>query len=156
MTYGVTATNQLGTSPQATVTVDWQQATGGVNYCGNADHRIINIPWGSTTRYKTNDNGGFQQGKIFVFQIDVPAGIGPSKLRGYFQPAEWQAPPAFRTMALSENLCDFPKPEGGTSPTIYFDVNAPMQAGKTYYFNLKNDNCSVSSCDMSVTVQWPH
>jgi hypothetical protein len=159
VTYGVTATNVVGTSPQATVTVNWVKSTGGANYCGPND-RIVDIPWGSTTRYKTTDYGGFPQGKIFVFSITVPAGAAHSVNAQQFSPAEYQGPPAIRSMALSENLCDFGSyldAASGTAPFIYFNVGSgpgvPLQPGKTYYFNLRNENCP-SVCDMSVSIPW--
>jgi hypothetical protein len=160
VTYGVTATNQIGTSPQATVQVTWSQSTGGANYCG-VNTRYIDIPWGSTTRYLTSANGGFPQGKVFVFSITVPAGQTAKRFDGQFAPAEYQGPPAIRSMTLSENMCDWGVTSpgyavSGTAPFIYYDVDAPMVAGKTYYFSLRNENCGQSSCDMSVTVQWPH
>jgi hypothetical protein len=39
-----------------------------------------------------------------------------------------------------------------------FNIGTPPGAvltpGKTYYFNLRNDNCGQASCDMSVSIPW--
>ena len=66
-------------------------------------------------------------------------------------------------MTLSENKCDFTSGSymvgvSGTSPLIMFNIGTPPGAvltpGKTYYFNLRNDNCGQASCDMSVSIPW--
>jgi hypothetical protein len=165
-TYGVTATNQIGTSPMATVQVDWQKSTGGQNFCGPNTSEVA-ITWGvggpRNGRWLTTDYGGFPQGKVFVFSITVPAGTPHSGSGQVFAPAEYQGPPAPRSMTLSENKCDFGSGsylEGvsGTAPLIMFNVGGPpgnsLTPGKTYYFNLRNDNCAQASCDMSVSIPW--
>ena len=102
----------------------------------------------------------YSQGKVFVFSITVPSSASTSVNAQQFAPAEYQGPPAIRTMTLSENLCDFTTyldAASGTVPFIYFNVGSgpgtPLQRGKTYYFNLRNENCP-SMCDMSVSIPW--
>jgi len=164
LTYGVIATNGIGPSPQATVQVTWQKSTGGTNYCG-PNTAYVDIPWGGAGprfgRWLTTDYGGFPHGKIFVFSLTVPVGTAHSTFAQTFAPAEYQGPPAPRSMTLSENLCDFSNYlEGvsGTAPLIQFNVGSGpgnvLTPGKTYYFNLRNDNCGQSSCDMSVSIPW--
>jgi hypothetical protein len=160
VTYGVTATNGIGTSPLATVDVTWSKSTGGGNFCG-PNTAYVDIPWGSTTRYLTTAYGGFPQGKVFVFSITVPANAPHSGSGQVFAPAEYQGPPTARSMTLSENMCDFSSyldAASGTAPLISFNVSsgpgAVLTPGKTYYFNLRNDNCGQASCDMSVSIPW--
>ena len=165
VTYGVIATNVLGPSTQATVSVNWQQSTGGQNFCG-ANTSYVDITWGAAGprngRWLTSDYGGFPQGKVFVFSITVPVGTPHSVYGQTFAPAEYQGPPAPRSMTLSENACDFGPTvldaQGGTAPLTTFNVGGPpgvsLTPGKTYYFNLRNDNCGQSSCDMSVSIPW--
>ena len=112
----------------------------------------------------TSTNGGFPQGKVFVFAITVPAGTPHASSSQKFAMAEYQGPPAPRTLMLSENACDFPPSTtyldgtSGTAPLLEFNVGSgpgtPMQPGKTYYFSIRNDNCSQSSCDMSLSIPW--
>jgi large repetitive protein len=167
VTYGVTATNVIGTSTPATVTVTWDKSTGGANFCG-PNTAYIDVPWGAAGpnggRWLTSTNGGFPQGKVFVFSITVPAGTPHSSSSQKFAMAEYQGPPAPRTLMLSENACDFPPSTtyldgaSGTAPLIDFNVGsgpgAALQPGKTYYFSIRNDNCSQSSCDMSLSIPW--
>ena len=163
VTYGVTATNQIGTSPLATVDVTWQ--TGSGSYCGQySDVKYIDIPWGSTARYKTTDVGGFPQDRIIVVSITVPSSAASYPIVGNTAFAEWQGPPARRVMTLSASACDFVAPMdsgSGASPFIGWNVGKPPNSlvpGRTYYFNLRNEPgaCTGSSCDMSTTIQWPH
>jgi hypothetical protein len=163
-TYGVTATNQIGTSPLVTVQATWQQSTGGQNFCG-PNTAYVDITWGvpgpRNGRWLTTDYGGFPQGKIFVFKLTVPVGTPHSGSGQVFAPAEYQGPPAPRSMTLSENQCDFStylEGVSGTAPLIMFNVGGPpgnsLTPGKTYYFSLRNDNCGQASCDMSVSIPW--
>jgi hypothetical protein len=165
-TYGVTASNQVGPSSPVTVQVEWQQSTGGQNFCG-PNTAYVDITWGQpgprNGRWLTTDYGGFPQGKVFVFSISVPANAPHSASGQVFAPAEYQGPPTARSMTLSENKCDFTagsyiKAAGGTAPLIMFNVGSGpgevLTPGKTYYFNLRNVNCGQASCDMSVSIPW--
>lgn len=164
ITYGVTATNIVGPSTQATVQVDWR--AGPTSNCSQyTDVRYIDIPWGSTTRYKTQDVGGFPQDRIIVISITVPSSPASYPIVGNTAFAEWQGPPARRVMTLSTTACDFTAPMdvgSGTSPFIGWNVGVPpnsLTPGRTYYFNLRNEPgacTSYASCDMSTTIQWPH
>ena len=84
VTYGVTATNQLGTSPPATVQVTWQ-INPGSNCSSYSDVKYVDIPWGSSVRYKTQDVGGFPQDRVIVYSITIPAGIGPFAVLGQYR-----------------------------------------------------------------------
>jgi hypothetical protein len=165
-TYGVTASNQVGPSSPVTVQVEWQQSTGGQNFCG-PNTAYVDITWGQpgprNGRWLTTDYGGFPQGKVFVFSITVPANAPHSGSGQVFAPAEYQGPPTARSMTLSENKCDFTagsyiKAAGATAPLIMFNVGSGpgevLTPGKTYYFNLRNVNCGQASCDMSVSIPW--
>jgi hypothetical protein len=47
----------------------------------------------------------------------------------------------------------------GTAPLITWNVGAPpfsLVAGRTYYFNFRNDGCGQGSCNASTSTSWPH
>ena len=143
--------------------VTWQ-VNPGSNCSSYSDVKYVDIAWGSPMRYKTQDVGGFPQDRVIVYSITIPAGVGPFPVSGNTAFAEWQAPPTRKNMTLSATACDFSAAmdySSGASPYIAWNVGGPphsLQAGRTYYFNLKNEPgaCGGGSCDVSTTIQWPH
>jgi hypothetical protein len=101
---------------------------------------------------------------VFVFSITVPRRPRRIRLSEHaFADGRYQGPPA-RAVMLSENACDFSPSStyldgtSGTAPLLEFNVGsgpgAALQPGKTYYFSIRNENCSQSSCDMSLSIPW--
>jgi len=128
------------------------------------------IPWSDYGRYFTASLGGFPQGVVWLIKITVPSNATSFGTAGYTAAAEYQASPAPRTMTLSQSRCDFRTADstgvkgplsatGGTNPTLYFSVGGGgsygLQAGKSYYFAVKNENCGAASCNTSTSIIWP-
>ncbi len=181
VTYYVAAKNSYGTGTPAGIQVTWQAAGGGgggggADFCGAYPNVIRQtVQWGDYTRYTTGSLGGFTADGVLVFSVVVPPTPLAYDATGYTSLAEFQGPPALRTMTLSKSACDFRPvdPTGANGPyevsygkqvTIYWNVgNQPiaLQPGQTYHFNVRNTDpngatdCS-AVCNAGISAIWPH
>ena len=175
VTYSVSATNEIGTGPQTSITLTWGPPPPvGADFCGNfSDVKRVDLVWGGqfTT---TNPDGGFEDDQILVGRLRVPANATGTSTPGLISAAEFINGPAERTMTLSPSACDFrgfqpdvfptPDPTGAASPMGWsFGINPSMQfalagmpgnrpklvPGQTYYVNIRNR--AFSGGDVSCT-----
>lgn len=173
--YSVVATNAMGNSAPVTATVDWQALPppGGGGMCSQFTNVLeYDLAWGSLYRYKTIEQPGrFTPTTAVVISITIPPTAATYRTQGYTSFAEWNGPPALRTMTLSREKCDFRAADptgrsgpiaatGGLTPVINWNVGngsgpSGLIPGQTYYFNLRNENCGQGSCDVSTTTNWP-
>ncbi|MCC6197358.1 MAG: hypothetical protein IT518_23130 [Burkholderiales bacterium] len=178
VTYYVAGINQYGKgTPPAGITVTWQAAGGppppppGGGFCGQfAKVEQINLAWGDITRFKTAQYNGFGAGKVFVMALTVPTSPSSYGLSGYSSVFEYGGPPSLRQVTLSKSACDF-RPidlsgvngpldaSSGMQATIFWNVGigsgALLAPGGTYYFNYRNLNCDISSCEAMIENYWP-
>jgi hypothetical protein len=164
VTYSVTASNELGTGPQASVTLTWGTPPPvGADFCGNFPNvKRVTLVWGG--QFTTNHpDGGFEDDQILVGRISVPANATGTTAPGLISAVEFINGPAERTMTLSPSACDFrgfqagvfptPDPSGASRPMGWsFGINPSMQfalsgmpgsqpklvPGQTYYVNIRN------------------
>jgi hypothetical protein len=170
--YIVSGTNSVGTGPWVQLPVEWQDnpATR-PGFCGEYVRvKHFNIPWGNTSRFTTEQFGGFTPETVFVMEMTVPFAPNTYASPGNTSLAEYNGPPAVRHMTLSKTPCDFRAPDStgvngpfaassGSVVLVTWNVNAAPAAlvpGQTYYFSFRNLSCGQSSCEASTTTNWPH
>jgi hypothetical protein len=163
-TYSVTASNAIGTSVPASVTLTWQQPPPvGADLCSQfAKVKRIDLVWGGFAQ--TNDpGGGLEADAVLAARLVVPATAIGTNQAGLISIVEFVNPPTDRVITLSPSACDFrgfqpssvlpTDPTGqslplawgiGQSPSAMFAL-AGMQSGlpklipgQTYYVNLVN------------------
>jgi len=165
--YSVTATNALGTSNAASITVNWQTPPpAGADFCGNYTNvKRVDLPWGGqlTTNNPAGGLGGFAADGVLVARIRVPTTAAGTSVPGAVSAVEYIDGQANRIMSLSPSACDF----RGFSPGVYpatdstgatrpmawgFGINPSVQfllsgmpgshpklvPGQTYYINMRN------------------
>jgi hypothetical protein len=163
-TYTVTATNAIGTSAPATLTLQWQEPPpAGADFCGSFTKvKRIELTWGGYVN--TNDpGGGLEADAVMVGRLRVPPSATGTTIPGVISVVEFIDGPAERVMTLSTSACDFrgfqpgvypsTDPTGATRPLAWgFGINpstmfalagmggsAPkLIPGQTYYVNLRN------------------
>ena len=83
-----------------------------------------------------------------MFSLTIPADATPGSAPGKVAAAEFQGPATTRQMTLSKTPGDFDPAtiiarSPGTSVTIMYVVGQNVQAGNTYYFNLRNQSSDI-------------
>jgi len=164
VTYSVTASNELGTGAQKSITLTWGTPPPvGADFCGNFTNvKRVNLVWGG--QFTTNHpDGGFEDDQILVGRITVPANATGTTAPGLISAVEFINGPAERTMSISPSACDFrgfqagvfptPDPSGASRPMGWsFGINPSMQIalagmpgslpklvpGQTYFVNIRN------------------
>jgi hypothetical protein len=187
-TYTIVATNTVGQSTPATIDVtvlapgqvvtNPPPTTGAISCAGYGKTLVLDLPWANSTvntRPTTVGLGGFMPGDALVVKITVPAGATQTQ-PGNISMAEWGGGPVQRFAKLSKSYCDF-TPGAWSEDTfagitistpIYVGVQAPslsgasLQAGQTYYLNVRNTNaqgvqqtCENGVCNMYVDLLKP-
>lgn len=173
--YSVQATNVVGTSAAASVSVQWQQSSAPPDFCGNYQDVVRTaVPWGSSPTIYTKDFGPLKAGGIAVVAIVIPSSISAAAW-GRLQWAEYVDPRGDRQVTLSRSPCDFRGTDpsgvngplvvtGGVSGDVYWNLGAArfgypeghVSAGQTYYVNLRQTNGCGSSgvCNMVLGLTW--
>jgi hypothetical protein len=145
--------------------------TGAIACEGFASTTTVDVPWRNTAqnggRIETVNFGKFPADGALVLRIAVPAGFTGS---AGLTVGEYRTAPIWRQATLSQTPCDFggsnwfvnhwqgtnlyPAIQVGGVPRAF---TAQMQAGQTYYLNIRNNtregtsSCTgYSSCDMQV------
>jgi len=179
-TYTVAGVNTFGTSPAASVSVNWQAlGSGGQDFCPSYKNVVkFSVPWGDSNRYLTKSIGGFAADGVIVMEFTVPAGPASYAVPGVTNMAEYGEPATARQMTLSKSSCDFrgTDPSGNNGPYavsngnqvgISFNVGvqpAALVPGQTYYMNFRNwsvdlggPSCGAGTCNAGIiTIPWPH
>jgi len=169
--YIVTPSNSYGNGPWVQTDVEWQNSAAFGGFCSQYGRiKQFSIPWGDGTRYNTANYGGFTPETVFVIAVSVPSSPASYSSPGYTSLAEFNGPPTYRHMTLSNTPCDFrdPDPSGvngpygasaGPATLINWNVGAlpiGLIAGRTYYFNVRNLGCGQDNCEASTSTSWPH
>jgi hypothetical protein len=187
--YTVAATNSIGAGTQSQpVTVTWTTPPpAGADYCGAyGDVVEFALPWPTPSSPNgtvlTSAVGGMRPTTILVGRLTIPAGANVTGT-GQVRFVEYVDGQAQRQMTVSTSKCDFRGfVPGSASPTDPTGTNYPMtwsndinpainfgsttsarlQAGQTYYFNLRNVNwvngtgsCSTGTCNGRFQVATP-
>ena len=162
--YSVTASNELGTSAPASITLTWGPPPPvGADFCGNFDNvKRVDLVWGG--QFTTiHPDGGFEDDQILVGRFTVPSNATGTSTPGLITASEFVNGPAERTMTLSPSACDFrgfqdgvfptPDPVGALRPIAWsFGIGPSMQfalagmpnnlpklvPGQTYFVNIRN------------------
>jgi hypothetical protein len=163
-TYSVTATNAVGTSAPASITLTWQAPPPvGADLCYQyAKVKRIDLTWGGFAQ--TNDPGGGLEGDaVLAARLVVPATATGTNQAGLISIVEFVNPPTDRVITLSPSACDFrgfaagsalpTDPTGqafplawgiGQSPSAMFALAGMTSGlpklipGQVYYVNLVN------------------
>jgi len=164
VTYSVTASNAIGTSAAASVSVNWRTPPPpGTDFCGSyTDVKRIDLVWGGFT--STNDpGGGYAADAVLVGVLRVPSTATGTSSPGNISIVEFVNAAATRIMTLSTAACDFrgftpgvfpaSDPSGMTAPMAWgFGINPNVNfalagmpgnvpkliPGQTYYVNVRN------------------
>ena len=173
-TYSVTATNVIGASSPASVTVNWQQSTTPPDFCSNYSNVISTVvPWGSSPTIYTKDFGSLNANGVAVVAVVIPSTLSSADW-GRLQWAEYIDPRGDRQVSLSRSPCDFRSPDptgqngpmvmtGGVSGDVYWNLGTPrfgypeghVTAGTTVYVNLRTPSgCGSGSCNMVLGLTW--
>ena len=187
--YTVAATNVIGAGTASQpVTVTWTTPPpAGADYCGAYNDVVeFALPWPTPSSPNgtvlTSAIGGMRPGTIMVGRLTIPAGANVAGT-GQVRFVEYVDGQAQRQMTVSTSKCDFRGfVAGSASPTDPTSVNYPMawsndinpiiffgsttpaklQAGQTYYFNLRNVNwvtgggsCTTGTCNGLFQVATP-
>ncbi|HVE50602.1 MAG TPA: hypothetical protein VNG69_13425 [Casimicrobiaceae bacterium] len=164
VTYSVTASNSLGTSAPASITLNWENPPpGGADLCGGYSQvKRFDLIWGG--HINTNDpGGGFKADGVLVLRLVVPPNATGTSIPGVVSAVEFAGDVVPRIMSLSTSACDFrgfvpgvfptPDPTGATRPMAWgfgvapntqfglvgMAVSAPKLApGQVYYVNIRN------------------
>lgn len=182
-TYAVTACagTACATEVTTTFTVAGSVAAG---FCAQYSNVvIIDLPLSATL--ETAANGGFAADGVFVVRLAIPANVNQAGT-GRVSFVEYVDPPAGRLMTVSTQPCDFRgfvasapsltdptsatypiKWSNGQTPQLFYQftgpsANAVLQAGQTYYFNIRNaswetglSSCSGSTCNGRIATTAP-
>lgn len=162
-TYSVTATNGVGTSAPASITLNWQTPPPvGADLCYLYDKvKRIDLAWGWFIN--TNDpGGGFEGDAVLAAKLVVPANAAGTNQAGLIRIVELVDGPAERIVTLSPSPCDFrgfvpgrmlpTDPTGqsaplgwgyGINPSVTFalagmPMGPALVPGQTYYVNVRN------------------
>jgi hypothetical protein len=167
VTYSVRATNTLGTSAPASLTVDWREPPPiGADFCGSFSKvRRMDLNWGGFVNTNSTQLGvpGFEGDGVFVGRIRVPANASGTSIPGLVSIVEFINGQAQRHVTLSPSACDFrgftagqlpppTDPTGATRPLAWsFGINPSLSfvlqgmpgqpkltPGETYYVNIRN------------------
>jgi hypothetical protein len=154
----VSGSNSGGQGNTASVTINWVSSTPPpVGLCNQFPSALYSEAGTSnTTIYSTffPDPPGFAWNGAWAVRFTVPATAQPGQV-GSLAAAEFNGPPTFREVTVSQTACDFRTndltgatgPFGrayGNSATLSFTIGAGnnnfagLQAGQTYYFNVRN------------------
>jgi hypothetical protein len=159
--------------------VNWQPAGGGGggDLCGSYSNVIRQgINWGDNSRMLSTSMGGFQANGVIALSFVVPSSPASYNTAGNTSFAEYGEPATARQMTISKSACDFRTVDTtgangpftvayGTSTFVGFNVGAAplnLVPGQTYWINVRNYSpdlgglsCSGSTCNGSLTTNWP-
>jgi len=158
-TVSVSGSNAGGQGNTASVFLNWVTTPPGpVGMCGQFPSALYSDAGTSnTTIYSTYfpDPPGFAYNGAWAVRFTVP-GTASAGAFGSLAAAEFNGPPTFREVTVSQTACDFrtTDPTGATGPlgrqfgnsaTLTFmigagNVSVPgLQPGQTYWFNVRNN-----------------
>jgi hypothetical protein len=176
-TFSVVATNASGPSLSRSVTVNITPAappppTGQLSCPGYKNTIVLDFDYVARRQVMKPTPVPFGNGDIVVARFTTPANLANNGSGGFVNAIEYAGLTAFRTGVLSTTPCDFnyeadsshaqfTNASVGVSATVYFSSSiyggVVLQPGKTYYFNIKNDQfgtstCGGSDCPIAVTL----
>jgi hypothetical protein len=158
-TISVSGSNSGGQGNTASVFVNWVSSPPApLGMCGQFPSALYSESGtANTTIYSTffPDPPGFAYNGAWAVRFTVP-GTATTGQFGNLAAAEFNGPPTFREVTVSQTACDFRPtdlsgangPLGrqfGNSATLSFTIGAGsnsyagLQAGQTYYFNVRNN-----------------
>jgi hypothetical protein len=156
----VSATNSGGTGNTASVSVNWTSTTPPpVGMCGQFPSTLYSdVGSDNQIVYSTffPDLPGFAWNGVWAVRFTVPS-TATSGAFGTMSTSEFNGPPTAREVTISSTACDFraTDPTGATGPLgratgntamLSFRIGAGsnsvagLQAGQSYYFNIRNYN----------------
>lgn len=179
-TYSVVASNLGGSSPPASVTLNWVAAPpSGPDFCGSYPSVLLSsVGWLDTAVYSSNYTTppGFAGNGVWAIRVKVPSGATATRT-GRVAVAEFNGPPTDREVTVSRFACDFRAvdPSGGSGPLGFADGSsvtlglalgassagiAGLTPGVSYYINIRNRRngqltCNQDRCDALMDLRIP-
>jgi hypothetical protein len=180
--YSVIARNEGGSSPPATLAVNWASAPSAPGYCAQFPSYLFSDIGTQSVRVESSvmqKPPGFAWNGAWTVRFTVPPTMRTTSL-GRLSAAEFAGPATTRQVTISNSPCDFRAVDAsgasgpfatqfGSTTTLLFTVDpsrsgVPLLApGGTYYFNVRNvdangsPTCSASlgRCDALVEAFMP-
>jgi hypothetical protein len=190
--FSVTPSNGAGAGNTASAVVSVASTSTAVDFCTQYQNVVVlDVPWGSQAT-TGGAGGSFAANGVLVARFTVPAGFTSSSgKKGKVQHAEYGDPPTYRQASLSTKACDFRGAATTASSPYQFSLtgggaNYPMywsfsntgyveytvtgnalnttqlQAGHTYYYNVRNYSpdlqsisCSGATCNAVISINTP-
>lgn len=177
-TFGVIATNATGPSVNKTVVVTVgapppPPPSGSIQCAGYDRTIVVDIPW--QANYVV-DSQGFDGTSVVVARFTVPAGAVTTS-SGTISGTDSASSANFRYATLTSTPCDFSPVPGnelyntrGPGSTVSFSYTIGgaqafnkvlLQAGQTYYMNIRNtgtsggNTCPVGTCEVHISFNKP-
>ena len=155
--------------------------TGGLSCPGFTKTILIDIPWttASPAQYLTQNLGNFDANTALVIRLNAAPVGTVLPVSGHIVGSEFNDPLTNRNAVVSKNSCDWTNSIGNAfayqqaGPSFNWDLGVAatqslspsiltMQAGQTYYVNVKNtdingiNTCTGTTCNMTIGWTKPH